>query len=90
MEHQTARPARLHPRDPAAGKADGFGMRMGARHLRARNRKRDTAAATMTALGIGYVDIEIGRDERSPVRFTFFWKEAGTWEGRDYMVEVSP
>ena len=27
-------------------------------------------------------------EQRAPIRFTFFWTSKGSWEGRDYMVEV--
>lgn len=46
--------------------------------------------ATMTALGIGYVDIPVPPAQRAPVRFTFLWTEPGRWEGRDYEVAVVP
>jgi glucoamylase len=41
-----------------------------------------------TALGIEFVDISIPPDQRAPIRFTFFWTSKGSWEGRDYMVDV--
>jgi glucoamylase len=44
--------------------------------------------ATPTGLGIHFVDIPIDETQASPVRFTFFWPERGTWEGRDYQVDV--
>lgn len=44
----------------------------------------------MTPLGICHVDIEVTLSQRSPVRFTFYWKESGNWEGRDFVVEVRP
>jgi glucoamylase len=43
-------------------------------------------ASISTSLGLDYVDLEI--EERGPVRFTFFWMEAGTWESRDFEVAV--
>lgn len=43
-----------------------------------------------TALGVEYVDLEISREQRAPLRFTFFWKEENRWEGKDYFVEVFP
>ena len=49
---------------------------------------RDTAAAS-TAVGVGYVDIEIGAQQTAPVVFTFQWTDDGRWEGRDYEVAVS-
>ncbi len=44
--------------------------------------------ATMTDLGIGYVDIPISEDQHAPVRFTFYWSDEDRWEGGDYRVEV--
>ncbi len=45
-------------------------------------------AATMTPLGIGHVDIEVGRSQRAPIRFTFYWKETGQWQDQDFAVQV--
>ena len=41
-----------------------------------------------TALGIEFVDVPIPADQRAPIRFTFFWTSKGSWEDRDYMVDV--
>jgi glucoamylase len=49
----------------------------------------DTSAA-MTSLGISYVDIEVSRSQRAPIRFTFYWKETGQWQNQDFAVEVRP
>ena len=46
--------------------------------------------STMVPIGICYVDIEVKAGEAAPVRFTFFWREGGTWEGRDYVIEIMP
>lgn len=35
-----------------------------------------------------YVDIPIARDQRAPIRFTFYWEDARRWEGRDYAVAI--
>jgi glucoamylase len=43
----------------------------------------DTCAHA-TRLGVWHTDIEVARDQRAPVRFTFYWTDAGTWEGRDF------
>ena len=43
---------------------------------------------TSTSLGIGYVDVPTDAHEEGGIRFTFFWKAEGRWEGRDYVVEV--
>ena len=44
--------------------------------------------STPTALGIEYVDIPTRPRQGGRIRFTFFWTEAGTWEGRDFEVAV--
>ena len=44
--------------------------------------------STPTDLGIGYVDIPIGKRQKAPVRFTFFWTGRQAWEGKDYVVEI--
>ncbi|MFQ6096586.1 MAG: glycoside hydrolase family 15 protein [Armatimonadota bacterium] len=49
---------------------------------------RDTDSSP-TGLDIGFVDIPIGKRQRAPVRFTFYWTEDGRWEGRDYVVNVT-
>jgi glucoamylase len=49
----------------------------------------DTGARA-TPLGVWYADIDVARDQKAPVRFTFYWTEAGTWEGRDFEVLVDP
>jgi glucoamylase len=45
-------------------------------------------AATMTALGLTYVDLEIAADETAPIVFTFHWREPDRWEGRNYTIEI--
>jgi hypothetical protein len=44
--------------------------------------------STPTGLGISFVDIPVARHQAAPLRFTFFWPEAGRWEGRDFAVDV--
>jgi glucoamylase len=46
------------------------------------------AASAPTTFGVEFVDIPISPAQRAPIRFTFFWSENNSWEGRDYMVEV--
>ncbi len=46
--------------------------------------------STATALGIEFVDIDVSKGQRSPVRFTFYWPEEDRWEGRDFQVAVTP
>jgi len=48
----------------------------------------EDSRSTPTALGIEYLDIEIRPRQGGRVRFTFFWTDAGSWEGRDFEVEV--
>ena len=48
---------------------------------------KDTSSSA-TTLGIDFVDIPIIATQRAPIRFTFFWPESNSWEGRDYMVEI--
>lgn len=42
--------------------------------------------SSATGLGIHYVDIPLQPAARGPIRFTFFWSEAGRWEGKDFEV----
>ncbi len=49
-------------------------------------RSRDSESVA-TEVGIHYVDIPIGKDQKAPIRFTFYWTEEGRWEGRDFRVE---
>ncbi|MBI4670305.1 MAG: hypothetical protein HY741_01380 [Chloroflexi bacterium] len=46
------------------------------------------ARATLTALGIAFVDIEISKTQRAPIRFTFRWMQGARWEGTDYRVDI--
>jgi glucoamylase len=48
---------------------------------------KDTPSSA-TTLGIDFVDILITAKQHAPIRFTFFWPERNSWEGRDYMVEI--
>jgi glucoamylase len=41
-----------------------------------------------TTLGVDFVDIPISAKQKAPIKFTFFWAERNSWEGRDYMVEI--
>jgi len=45
-------------------------------------------ASAATIFGVEFVDIPITPAQRAPLRFTFFWPESNSWEGRDYLVEV--
>jgi glucoamylase len=42
-----------------------------------------------SGLGIHFVDIPISKEQRAPIRFTFFWTDGGRWEGMDYKVEIA-
>lgn len=48
-----------------------------------------TCAGSATAVGTWFADLEIPRDQRAPVRFTFHWDESDRWEGRDFQVDVA-
>jgi len=39
-------------------------------------------------LGIEYLDIAILPEPGGRIRFTFFWTDAGRWEGKDFEVAV--
>lgn len=41
-----------------------------------------------TEVGIEYVDLDIGEDERGPIRFTFYWLGEEHWEEKEYEVRV--
>ncbi|MCL5069244.1 MAG: glycoside hydrolase family 15 protein, partial [Thaumarchaeota archaeon] len=44
--------------------------------------------STKTSIGIEFVDIAVPKDQRDPIRFTFFWKSSSSWEGKDYSIDV--
>jgi glucoamylase len=44
--------------------------------------------ATPTPFGFYYVDIDALATDKSPIRFTFKWRDSGEWEGRDYAVTI--
>jgi glucoamylase len=48
---------------------------------------KDTASSS-TTFGLEFVDISITASQEAPIRFTLFWPESNSWEGRDYMVAV--
>ncbi len=41
-----------------------------------------------TSFGVHYVDLPTSRESRAPLDFTFYWTEAGRWEGRDFRVAL--
>jgi glucoamylase len=44
--------------------------------------------ATLTKLGISFVDIPIGDRQQGAVKFTFFWIESNNWEQLNYTVLI--
>jgi len=44
--------------------------------------------ATATAVGIFYADIPSDDQTAGPLKFTFYWPDAGHWEGRNYEVSL--
>ena len=44
--------------------------------------------STSTPIGFEYVDVEVGAADTAPIRFTFRWRSDGSWECRDYAVEI--
>ena len=44
--------------------------------------------STPTPLGIDYFDFATRPPQGGRIRFTFFWIDAGTWEGKDFEVAV--
>ncbi len=48
----------------------------------------DTDSNTVSPLNVHFVDLDVPADQRGRLAFTFFWKEAGHWEGRNFEVMV--
>ena len=46
--------------------------------------------ATDTELAIHFTDIPLAPSQQAPVRFTFFWKQSGSWQGYDFAVAITP
>ena len=46
--------------------------------------------STPTGLGVQFVDVPVPEEQRTPIRFTFWWTGPGSWEGRDFCVATSP
>jgi glucoamylase len=46
-------------------------------------------ASTATTFGVHFVDVPVEPGQQAPFRFTLFWPQSNSWEGRDYMVEVA-
>lgn len=47
-----------------------------------------TISTQDTGLGIHFADLPIESQQSGQVDFTFYWKEAAHWEGRDFRVEI--
>jgi glucoamylase len=48
---------------------------------------QDTDSNT-AVVGVSYVDIPVPPSQRMPIRFTFFWPNNGTWEGRNFRIDI--
>ena len=44
--------------------------------------------STGTALGIDYVDLQVGFSQQQTISFTFYWFGWSNWEGRNFDVEI--
>jgi glucoamylase len=45
--------------------------------------------STPTGLQIEFVDIEVPKEQRAPLHFTFYWPQENRWEDRDFQVAVN-
>ncbi len=45
--------------------------------------------STPTKLDIEFVDIDVPKEQRAPLRFSFYWPQEDRWEGRDFQVAVT-
>jgi hypothetical protein len=41
-----------------------------------------------SGFGVYFVDIPVAKNQKAPIRFTFFWTDRERWEGQDYQVTV--
>jgi glucoamylase len=79
------------PRSIAAGMtlriqaADGFVLRW------TNNEWREVhdSPSTPTEVEIEFVDIDVPKEQRAPLHFTFYWPGEDRWEGRDFQVAVT-
>jgi glucoamylase len=44
--------------------------------------------STPTAVGVEFVDIPVPPDQAAPLRFTFLWTRTGSWEGKDFSINI--
>jgi glucoamylase len=49
---------------------------------------RDAESTAVPPLGLHYVDLQVAPDQGAPLVFTFYWTDAGRWEGADFTVAV--
>jgi glucoamylase len=61
-----------------------FRLRWSSDEWRAAN---DSDSASV-ALASHFVDIPISREQRAPIRFTFYWPKDARWDGADYEVAI--
>jgi glucoamylase len=45
--------------------------------------------STPTEVDIEFVDIDVPKEQRAPLHFTFYWPGEDRWEGRDFQVAVT-
>jgi len=45
--------------------------------------------STPTEVNIEFVDIDIPKEQRAPLHFTFYWPSEDRWEGRDFQIAVT-
>ncbi len=50
--------------------------------------KNDTGTKD-TKLGMHIADIVFPNEKAGEIKFTFFWKDAGHWEGKDFVVKIN-
>ncbi len=48
----------------------------------------DTTSKAVPTLGVYFVDLHLPESQEAPVSFTFYWTEAGHWEGRNFSVAM--
>jgi len=82
---------RYHPRHLRAGNRFIVALRAPARVHWGRNGWRDARDIDTKDTGLGVYAAELptmGLDAGESLQFTFYWLEQGSWEGRDYEVQI--